>query len=89
MYPDGGIARFRLYGNPVPVWPMDVNSIVDLAHVENGGIAVARSDEHFGTAANILLPGRGENMGDGWETKRSRGEGHVDWVIVKLVSSFP
>ena len=22
-------------------------------------------------------------MGDGWETKRSRGE-HVDWVIVKL-----
>ena len=22
-------------------------------------------------------------MGDGWETKRSRGE-HVDWVIIKL-----
>lgn len=23
-------------------------------------------------------------MGDGWETKRTRGKGHVDWVIVKL-----
>jgi len=23
-------------------------------------------------------------MGDGWETKRSRGGDHTDWVIVKL-----
>src|SRR5690348_12495833 len=27
--------------------------------------------------------GRGENMGDGWETKRRRGPG-FDWIIVKL-----
>ena len=66
---------------------MDVNAVVDLAAVGNGGLAVRRSDEHFGTAANLLLPGRGKNMGDGWETKRSRGQGHVDWVIVKLVST--
>lgn len=89
MYPDGGIARFRLFGNVVPVWPADVGAIVDLAHVANGGLAVSRSDEHFGTASNLLLPGRGVNMGDGWETKRSRGAGHVDWVIVKLVSIPP
>jgi allantoicase len=29
------------------------------------------------------MPGRSENMGDGWETKRRRGPGH-DWVIIKL-----
>ncbi|CCX13605.1 galactose-binding domain-like protein [Pyronema domesticum] len=84
MYPDGGIARFRLYGVAVPVFPSDLNSIIDLAHVGNGGLAVACSDQHFGTKDNLLLPGRGKDMGDGWETARSRVPGHKDWVIVKL-----
>jgi allantoicase len=26
----------------------------------------------------------GKDMGDGWETKRSRTPGHNDWVIIKL-----
>ena len=26
----------------------------------------------------------GKDMGDGWETKRSRTKDHKDWVIVKL-----
>lgn len=26
----------------------------------------------------------GKDMGDGWETKRSRQKGHKDWVIIKL-----
>lgn len=84
MYPDGGIARFRLYGHAVPVFPADANAIFDLAAAQNGGVAVAWSDEHYGTAANLLLPGRGVDMGDGWETKRSRVKGHVDWVVVRL-----
>jgi allantoicase len=83
MYPDGGIARFRLYGTTVPVFPKDLNTEVDLAHISNGGVAVSFSDQHFGTANNLLIPGRGHDMSDGWETKRSRGD-HVDWVIVKL-----
>jgi allantoicase len=87
MYPDGGIARFRLFGNVVPVWPDDHESIVDLAHVANGGLAVSCSDQHFGTRHNLLLPGRGKDMGDGWETARSRQPGHVDWVVIKLVCS--
>jgi allantoicase len=29
------------------------------------------------------MPGRGKDMGDGWETRRRRGLGH-DWVILKL-----
>jgi allantoicase len=84
MFPDGGIARFRMYGTPVPVFPEDLNTVFDLAHVSSGGVAIARSDQHFGSADNILLPGRGKDMGDGWETARSRSEGHTDWVIVKL-----
>jgi allantoicase len=83
MFPDGGIARFRLFGMVVPVFP-DASITVDLAHVANGGLAVACSDQHFGRAGNLLLPGRGVDMGDGWETKRSRGGDHTDWVVVKL-----
>ncbi|KAL0638804.1 Allantoicase [Maublancomyces gigas] len=84
MFPDGGIARFRLYGNVVPIFPSNPEAIIDLAHVSSGGLAIACSDQHFGTKDNLLLPGRGKDMGDGWETKRSRQPGHMDWVIVKL-----
>jgi allantoicase len=83
MYPDGGIARFRLYGVALPVFPQDINQQFDLAATVNGGVAISCSDQHFGTKDNLLLPGRGVDMGDGWETKRTRGE-HIDWTIVKL-----
>ena len=84
MWPDGGIARFRLYGVAVPVWPADREEEVELSAAVMGGVAVSCSDEHFGKRQNLLLPGRGKDMGDGWETRRSRGAGHVDWVVVRL-----
>ncbi|KAF9517085.1 hypothetical protein BS47DRAFT_1390130 [Hydnum rufescens UP504] len=84
MFPDGGIARFRVYGLVSPVFPEDVFVPLDLAHVYSGGRVVAVSDQHYGVGANLLLPGRGKDMGDGWETKRSRTPGHNDWVIIKL-----
>ncbi|KAH7156985.1 hypothetical protein EDB81DRAFT_840912 [Dactylonectria macrodidyma] len=84
MYPDGGIARFRLFGHAVPVFPDDKEAVFDLAAAQNGGVAVSCSDQHFGTKDNLLLPGRGKDMGDGWETARSRSKGHVDWTIIKL-----
>ena len=34
-------------------------------------------------AENILAPGKGKNMGDGWETRRSRGK-NFDWLIIKF-----
>lgn len=83
MYPDGGIARFRLYGDVVTVLPSNIDEVFDLAATVNGGVAVSCSDQHFGTKDNLLLPGRGVDMGDGWETKRSRGV-HIDWTIIKL-----
>ncbi|KAI1447477.1 hypothetical protein F5Y02DRAFT_407438 [Annulohypoxylon stygium] len=84
MYPDGGIARFRLFGHAVPVFPDDIDAIFDLAAAQNGGVAVSCSDQHFGTKDNLILPGRGKDMGDGWETARSRSKGHVDWAIIRL-----
>jgi allantoicase len=83
MFPDGGIARFRLYGVAVPVFPADSAAVFELSATVMGGVATACSDQHFGTRDNLLLPGRGVDMGDGWETKRSRGD-HVDWTIVRL-----
>lgn len=84
MFPDGGIARFRLYGVAVPVWPGDESEEVELSSALLGGRVVGFSDEHFGKAGNVLMPGRGVDMGDGWETKRSRVGGHSDWVVVRL-----
>ncbi|KAI1366070.1 hypothetical protein F5Y08DRAFT_327562 [Xylaria arbuscula] len=84
MYPDGGIARFRLFGHAVPVFPEDKEAIFDLAAAQNGGVAVSCSDQHFGTKDNLILPGRGKDMGDGWETARSRTRNHVDWAIIRL-----
>ncbi|KAL3428201.1 allantoicase [Phlyctema vagabunda] len=84
MYPDGGIARFRLFGHAVPVFPDDKDAVFDLAAAVNGGIAISCSDEHFGKIANLILPGRGKDMGDGWETSRSRGKDHVDWAVIRL-----
>ena len=37
----------------------------------------------FSSMNNLIMPGRSDNMGDGWETKRRRGPGH-DWIILKL-----
>lgn len=97
MIPDGGIARFRVYGSiHAPPIGLGVNeyatssnddgrlNVLDLAHTMNGGQVVFTSDQHFGVGPNVLLPGRGKDMGDGWETKRSRAPGHRDWLIIRL-----
>jgi allantoicase len=55
-----------------------------MAHVFAGGRVEGTSDQHFGVGANLILPGRGHDMGDGWETKRSREKGHKDWAVIKL-----
>ena len=33
---------------------------------------------------NLIMPGRGVNMGDGWETKKTAAPGNRDWVILRL-----
>ena len=82
IYPDGGVARLRIYGEAKPDFER-VSGEIDLFAVHNGGRAIACSDEHFGSMHNLNLDGRGVNMGDGWETARRRGAGN-DWVILRL-----
>jgi allantoicase len=54
-----------------------------LAAIENGGRVVEVSDQFFGPPSNMLLPGRGVHMGDGWETLRRRTPGS-DWAVISL-----
>ena len=82
IYPDGGIARLRVYGEVRAEFD-DGEGVVDLFALRNGGRALAASDEHYGSMHNLNLPGRGVNMGDGWETARRRGPGN-DWVVAAL-----
>jgi len=83
IFPDGGVARLRLFGNIDLSKEKFLKKKFDLASVLNGTKIIACSDEHFGKAENILSPGKSKNMGNGWETKRRRGKGN-DWVILKL-----
>ena len=82
IYPDGGVARLRIFGEIKPDFT-GVDGYVDLAAVEHGGRPLSCSDQHYGSAHNLLAPGRGADMGDGWETARRRGPGN-DWVIIAL-----
>jgi allantoicase len=83
IYPDGGVARLRLYGEVVPSAARIAKRQLDLAAVENGGRVIAMSDQFYSEPLNMLMPGRSKIMSDGWETRRRRGPGH-DWAIVKL-----
>jgi allantoicase len=85
IYPDGGVARLRVYGEVVADWDglKRIGGEIDLAAVENGGLVLSCSDMFFGHRHNLIMPGRAVNMSDGWETKRRRGPGY-DWVIIKL-----
>lgn len=82
IFPDGGIARFRVYGE-VQIQISNESETIDLLALQNGGRVIACSDAHFGHPRNLINPGRGINMGDGWETKRRRAPG-FDWCILAL-----
>ncbi|MDA0705114.1 MAG: allantoicase [Proteobacteria bacterium] len=82
IFPDGGIARLRVYGE-IHADFSALTGVIDLFALEHGGRSIACSDEHYGSMHNLNVAGRGINMGDGWETARRRGPGH-DWVVLAL-----
>ena len=86
IFPDGGVARLRVHGEGcLDRKVFDPGSEIDLAAAEHGGFVLVCSDMFFGHRNNLIMPGRSTHMGDGWETKRRRGEGH-DWTIVRLAA---
>jgi allantoicase len=85
IYPDGGVARLKVYGEVYKDWDLiDRKEQIDLAAAVNGARSVMCNDMFFSHMENLIMPGRGVNMGDGWETKRNRTLNNRDWVIVKL-----
>ncbi len=80
IFPDGGVARLRIFGK-IHIKKLS-NKEMNLTSILNGAAPVACNNEHFGRAENILAPGKAKNMGDGWETRRSRGK-NFDWIIIK------
>lgn len=83
LHPDGGVARLRVHGEPVPDPALLRGGVLDLAALENGGDVVEASDDFYGSPQNILAPGVPRSAGDGWETRRRR-EGGNDWVVLRL-----
>ena len=83
IYPDGGVARLRLYGSIAKTKKLK-NTKINLASLLDGASVIACNNEHFGKAENILAPGKAKNMGDGWETRRRRDKGN-DWLILNCI----
>jgi len=84
IYPDGGVARFRVHGEPVPD-PRFLDGTVDLAALENGADVVDCSDMFYSSPVQILMPGRARTISDGWENARRRDAGN-DHVTVRLAA---
>lgn len=84
IFPDGGVARLRAWGSPLLRRDHFIDGeLIDLAAAQHGGRGVAVSNRFYSSPDNLLMPGRGVNMGDGWETRRRRDADH-DWAIVRL-----
>ena len=84
IFPDGGVARLRVYGVARYDWTaVSADDLLDLAAMARGGRALACNDMHYGHMSNLIAPGNAVNMGDGWETRRRREPGN-DWVILAL-----
>jgi allantoicase len=84
IYPDGGIARLRVEGEPVPAMGLVCpDGEIDLGLASVGAEAIDASDMHYSPPANMLRPTESLGMWDGWETRRRRDPGH-DWVVVRF-----
>jgi len=104
MFPDGGIARLKCFGVVSADFDRELKDVgvIDLAGAANGGRGLACSNKHYGEPRQLCNPGRGTNMGDGWETARNPNRpavmeqdaetgfvkmpGVSDWCILQLAA---
>jgi allantoicase len=85
IYPDGGVARCRVHGQPLPD-PRFLTGTIDLAAIENGGRLVECSNAFYSSAWNLIMPGRPASMADGWENSRRR-DGGFDYAAFGLTAA--
>ncbi len=82
IYPDGGVARLRIFGEPVPD-PRLLPAVIDLAALENGALVTDCSNAYYTSAGQLLRPGGPLGWGAGGARAGRRAGGH-DWVAVQL-----
>ena len=74
IFPDGGVARMRVFGVAVPSLTStgltSPSTSVDLCSARLGGVCLGFSDAHYGHPRNIIKTDPADKMGDGWETAR-------------------
>jgi allantoicase len=85
LYPDGGVARCRVHGVPLPD-PRFLTGTIDLAAIDNGGQLVDCSNAFYSSAWNLIMPGRPTSMADGWENSRRR-DGGFDYATFILAAA--
>ncbi|MFD9895424.1 allantoicase [Amycolatopsis sp. NPDC059027] len=83
MHPDGGVARLRVHGSPVPDPALLDPGALDLAALENGAECTGCSNMFYSSPSNLFSPGFAAHQAEGWETARRRDDGN-DWVTVRL-----
>jgi allantoicase len=85
IHPDGGVARLRVHGSPVPDPRLLDFGRIDLAALENGATVTDCSNRFYSSPTNLIAPGPAAVMGEGWETARRRDAGN-DWVSLQLAA---
>ncbi|WP_062351360.1 allantoicase [Herbidospora yilanensis] len=83
IYPDGGVARFRVHGEVVPDPRFLHGLTVDLAALSNGARVIDCSNQFYSSPNNVIAPGLARHQAEGWETARRRDDGN-DWLVVRL-----
>ena len=83
MHPDGGIARLRVHGRPVPDPAAFADLPLDLAALVNGAAVIGASNAFYSNPIGAIMPGLPASQADGWETARRREPGH-EWLDVRL-----
>ena len=57
---------------------------VNLARLDLGARIIDSSNNRYGDSLGLLSPSKPENMGDGWETARSRNTDSYQHVVIQL-----
>ncbi|MEA5363892.1 allantoicase [Amycolatopsis sp., V23-08] len=86
QHPDGGVARLRVHGAPIPDPDLLDLDALDLAALENGALVTGCSNMFYSSPNNMLSPGLAAHQAEGWETARRRDDGN-DWVTLRLAGA--
>jgi allantoicase len=83
-FPDGGVARLRLWGkyhdklatisksiDEITLPSQRENGDIELSCERFGGMGLECSNKHYGVPQNLIRSSYGVDMGDGWETARN------------------